>query len=87
MAEMKSSSKRRITSKQRESYRARQRRDWRSVWIRRAVFDMVLADRRSDAETYGEVIARWGRDRAKYGVKYGSVDSVFIVPDQTKRSQ
>ncbi len=55
--------------------------------MRRAVFDMILADKRSETETYGEVVARWGRERANYGVKHGSVDSVFIVPDQTKRSQ
>lgn len=83
MVERDDSHKRQITLRQRDKYNKRKMESWRSIEVRKSVHAMIAADRRNGAETYGEVVARWGRERAKYRDVYGEMTTVLITPRQT----
>ncbi len=86
MEEKRSSHKKPIVSSKLEGYRRRKRRDWKSIWVRTAVYDMIVADKISNGETHGAVVGRWAHERMKRGLSE-AMSTVFIAPEQTDRVQ
>ena len=87
MAKTKSTCTKSISSYQRKRSNARMKRNWHSILVRKHVYEMIVADRKSSGETAGAVIARWALERKYRDEPVEGMTAVFIAPEQTDRSQ
>ncbi len=61
MAEIRGLLRTPISLRRKEKYSRRKRREWKSIDVRKSVYDIISFARKNTRDSRGDVIARWAR--------------------------
>ena len=61
MAEIRGLLRTPISLRRKEKYSRRKRREWKSIDVRKSVYDIISFARNNPRDSRGDVIARWAR--------------------------